>query len=176
MKKDALPPATDNIPRGQRPNMYDTSLKVPTAVRWPGVTTPGTIIQSSVTQLDWFPTMVAIAEATVPSGTVVRGRNLAPLLRGNTTDWQNEVFTQYSTKHQSKTHMRCIRTPEWKLVRDFLNPERDELFNLKTDPEETSDVIDDNTNRSIVQKLHAKILNHMRVIGDSVPDTGFKRK
>ena len=31
------PPVTNkNIPRGQRPNMYDNSIFVPTAVRWPG--------------------------------------------------------------------------------------------------------------------------------------------
>ena len=171
LKKDALPPATDHIPRGQRPNMYDTSLKVPTAIRWPGVTVPGSVIQSSVTQLDWFPTMVAIAEADVPTGTVVRGRNLASLLSGKATNWQDEVFTQYSTKHQSTTHMRCIRTPEWKLVRDFLNPERDELFHLKTDPGETTNVIGDAAHHEIVQNLHAKILSNMREIDDSVPDT-----
>jgi choline-sulfatase len=170
LKKDALPPATDNIPRGQRPNMYDASLKVPTAIRWPGVTTPGSVIQSSVTQLDWFPTMVAIAETTVPAGKIVRGRNLAPLLSGNTSEWQNDVFSQYSTKHQSTTHMRCIRTPEWKLVRDFLNADRDELFHLTTDPGETTNVIGDAANRSIVQNLHAKILSNMRAIDDTLPN------
>jgi uncharacterized sulfatase len=170
LKKNALPPAMDNIPRGQRPNMYDTSLKVPTAVCWPGVTTPGTVIRSSVTQLDWFPTMVAIAEADVPTDTVVRGRNLAPLLKGMATDWNDDVFTQYSTKHQSTTHMRCIRTPEWKLVRDFLNPDRDELFNLKTDPGETTNVINNASNKTIVRQLHTRILNHMRTIDDSVPN------
>ena len=65
--------------------------------------------------------------------------------------------------------MRCIRTPEWKLVRDFLNPDRDELFHLKTDPEETSNVIHDAANRPIVKTLHAKILSNMRAIDDSVP-------
>ena len=170
LKKNALPPAMDNIPRGQRPNMYDTSLKVPTAVCWPGVTTPGTVIRSSVTQLDWFPTMVAIAEADLPTDTVVRGRNLAPLLKGMATDWNDDVFTQYSTKHQSTTHMRCIRTPEWKLVRDFLNPDRDELFNLKTDPGETTNVINNASNKTIVRQLHTRILNHMRTIDDSVPN------
>ena len=150
--------------------MYDASLKVPTAIRWPGVTTPGSVIQSSVTQLDWFPTMVAIAETTVPAGKIVRGRNLAPLLSGNTSEWQNDVFSQYSTKHQSTTHMRCIRTPEWKLVRDFLNADRDELFHLTTDPGETTNVIGDAANRSIVQNLHAKILSNMRAIDDTLPN------
>ncbi len=166
LKKDALPAATTNIPKGQRPNMYDNSLKVPTAIRWPGVTEPGTTIKSSVTQLDWFPTMINIANGKPPRGNVLRGRDLKPLLTGMATDWNDEVFAQYSTKHQSKTHMRCLRTPEWKLIRDFLNPERDELFHLSTDPEETTNVIADPVNKPIVDKLHARLLEHMEKIHD----------
>ena len=36
------PEGTPNVPRRQRPNMYDNSIRVPTAVRWPGVVKPGT--------------------------------------------------------------------------------------------------------------------------------------
>ena len=168
LKKDAQPPATDNIPKGQRPNMYDNSLKVPTAIRWPGITTAGTTLKSSVTQLDWFPTMVGIAQGTVPPGKTVRGRNLAPLLKGEARGWQNEVFAQYSTKHQSQTHMRCIRTNEWKLVRDFLNPERDELFHLTTDPDEQRNVLTESANADVVTRLHAKIIEQMKAINDPV--------
>ena len=41
------PPATPNIPRGQRPNMYDHSIRVPTAVRWPSVVKPNTVINET---------------------------------------------------------------------------------------------------------------------------------
>ena len=110
--------------------------------------------------------MISIAKANPPRGNVLRGRNLQPLLTGTATDWNEEVFAQYSTKHQSKTHMRCLRTPEWKLVRDFLNPERDELFHLKTDPEETTNVIADTANKPVVDQLHAKLLKRMEEIHD----------
>ena len=166
LKKEALPAATENIPRGQRPNMYDNSLRVPTAIRWPGVTTAGKTVRMSVTQLDWFPTMAAISGGTIPNGKIVRGRNLAPMLKGETPEWQNNVFTQYSTKHQSKTHMRCYRTPEWKLVRDFLNPERDELFHLTSDPGELKNLIDATKHASVVDRLHAEIVKHMQEIDD----------
>ena len=166
LKKEALPKPTENIPRGQRPNMYDNSLRVPTAIRWPGVTTPGSTIRMSVTQLDWFPTMVAISGSKAPDGKIVRGRNLAPLLQGASSNWQNNVFTQYSTKHQSRTHMRCYRTPEWKLVRDFLNPERDELFHLKSDPDELKNLIGEQQHADTVRQLHKKIVQHMRQIED----------
>ena len=33
------------------------------------------------------------------------------------------------------------RTPKWKLVRDFLNEGRDELYDLSKDPEETNNLI-----------------------------------
>lgn len=168
LKKEALPPATDNVPRGQRPNMYDNSLKVPTAIRWPGITKAGTTVSASVTQLDWFPTMVAIAGGTIPKDKVVRGRNIAPLLTGTAADWDNEVFAQYSTKHQSTTHMRCLRTPKWKLIRDFMNPERDELFDLQNDPEETTNVISSPASTEVTAALHARLIQHMQSIDDPV--------
>ena len=149
LKKDALPAATPNVPKGQRPNMYDASLKVPTAIRWPGVTKSGMTIESSVTNLDWFPTMLKAASVDVPENIEIRGRDLSGLLAGTASDWNNDVFTQYSTKHQSQTHMRCYRTPKWKLVRDFLNPDRDELFNLVVDPDETTNVIGNVQNSEI---------------------------
>ncbi|APZ93608.1 sulfatase family protein [Fuerstiella marisgermanici] len=166
LKKDALPAGTKNIPKGQRPNMYDASLKVPTAIRWPGVTKPGSTVKTCITQLDWFPTMIGIANAKAPQDSVLRGRDLKPLLTGKAKDWDEEVFAQYSTKHQTRTHMRCLRTPEWKLVRDFMHPERDELYHLTTDPEETTNVIDEPANQAIVKQLHSKLLKRMEEIHD----------
>ncbi len=116
------PPATPNIPRGQRPNMYDRSIRVPTAVRWPGVIQPGTVITQTVANLDWYPTIVQLAGASPPPRETIRGRSIVPLLRGADTPWDNDFYAEYSTHHQSKTHMRMYRTPEWKLIRDFLNP------------------------------------------------------
>ena len=36
----------------QRPNLYDQSLRVPTAVRWPAVIKPGTVVSDMVSNLD----------------------------------------------------------------------------------------------------------------------------
>jgi len=113
------PAATSRIPRGQRPNMYDHSLRVPTAVRWPGVIAPGTVITQTVTNLDFFPTILAMA-GVESSGH--RGRSFLPLLKGRQVPWDNGLFAQYDTRHQSRTSMRAFRTSDWKLVRDFLDP------------------------------------------------------
>ena len=160
------PSPTANIPRGQRPNMWDRSIRVPTAVVWPGRVKPGTVVEETVSNLDWFPTLAAIAGARIPQGLTVRGRDISPVLLGDAENWDNSLFGEYSTHHQSRTHMRMLRTPRWKLVRDFLNPERDELYDLSADPDETTNMIYHPKARAVVDRLGARLLARMRAHGD----------
>jgi choline-sulfatase len=162
------PAATANIPDGQRPNMYDNSIKVPTAVVWPGVVEPKTVIERTVSNLDWYPTIVEMAGASLPNGETIRGRSLTPLLRGKDVDWDDEFFAEYSTRHQSRTEMRMWRTKKWKLIRDFLDPTRDELYDLEHDPEERENRIESPAPevRAAIEELHAKLVAHMRKTGD----------
>ena len=165
------PPATENIPRGQRPNMYDHSLRVPTAIRWPGVVEPRTVINETISFLDFYPTILSIAGLRVDGDAGVRGRDFTPLLRGEKNPgWENDLYAEYSTHHQSRTHMRMYRTRDWKLVRDFLNPERDELYNLRDDPAETRNLIASKSGRvtRVSRQLHGKIIESMRRAGDPV--------
>ena len=87
---------------------------------------------------------------------------------GKDIEWPDVCYGEYSTHHQSKTHMRMIRTSNWKLVRDFLNPERDELFNLKKDPAETMNVIKNQKNTQVLRELHEMILQRMEEVNDPV--------
>lgn len=164
------PPATKNVPRGQRPNMYDNSLRVSTGIRWPAGIKPGTIVTRTVSHLDWYPTLVALAGLEVPSEQGVRGRNFLPLLQGKEIDWNDDLYAEYSTHHNSKTHMRAWRTPEWKLIRDFMNPERDELYDLKQDPAETTNLIGSTEPRAAEAKeaLTQNLLARMREVNDAV--------
>lgn len=165
------PAGTKNVPRGQRPNMYDNSLRVPTAVVWPGVIEPGTIINATVTNLDWFPTLLAMAGVERPADIKIRGRNIVPVLKGTApSDWNNDLYAEYSTHHQSHTHMRAYRTERWKLVRDFLNPERDELFDLDADPAETTNLITSDASevKSAIEMLQAKLIASMKATDDKL--------
>jgi uncharacterized sulfatase len=166
------PPASQNIPKGQRPNMYDTSIKVPTAVWWPARIKKGIRISETVSNLDWYPTILDIAGIAQPKNTVIRGRSFLPLLLGDSVpNWDNDLYAEYSTKHQSHTHMRMYRTPEWKLVRDFMNPDRDELFDLVNDPMETTNLLSGSkgiATESIFQDFSRRIYQQMETIGDIV--------
>ena len=166
--KPAPPITNPNIPRNQRPNMYDNSIFVPTAVRWPGKIAPNSTLDLPVANLDWYPTLLNLTGVPLPKGETIRGRDITPALMGKDIEWPDVCYGEYSTHHQSKTHMRMIRTSNWKLVRDFLNPERDELFDLRNDPAESRNVISDKKNAAVVRELHTQILTRMKAVKDPV--------
>ncbi|HUW18836.1 MAG TPA: sulfatase-like hydrolase/transferase [Sedimentisphaerales bacterium] len=159
---------TDN--RGDRPNMYDNSLKVPAIIRWPGAIQSGAAVDQTVTNLDWFPTILAMAGLAVPKGGIIRGRNFLPLLEGKGLAWDNDLFAVYTMWdwHQNGAVLRCYRTHRWKLVRDFKHEAKDELYDLVSDPEERRNLIDspDPEIREKREWLNAMLLERMRQIAD----------
>jgi len=166
---------TDN--RGPRPNMYDNSLRVPAIIRWPGAVEPETTIEQTITNLDWFPTIPAMAGLSVPEGTIIRGRNFLPLLKGGKIPWDNDLFAQYTmwNWHQTGAVLRTYRTPKSKLVRDFKHAGKDELFDLVNDPDEKNNLIDssDPQIKKIRDLLNTKLLEKMNLIND--PALGLKQ-
>lgn len=166
----AEPPASawSNIPRNRRPNMFDTSLRLPTVVRWPGVVKPGSTIDRTVTNLDWFPTLCAVGGATVPAGTTLRGRSIVPLLRGESPAWDDDFYGEYNMRNGATTQMRVWRTAEWKLMRDFANPGRAELYHLARDPDEKTNLIDSDRPDAQAARtdLDQRIAARMQALGD----------
>jgi choline-sulfatase len=164
------PPGTANIPERRRPNMFDTSLRVPALVRWPGKIQPKTIVKHTVTNLDWYPSVLAMAGAELPPDQIIHGRNMLPLLRGEQVDWDNDLYAEYSVHNSMRADMRAYRTPHWKLKRDFLNPGHDELYDLVKDPHETTNLIASQSDeaKQALAALSQKILNKMEQLKDPV--------
>jgi choline-sulfatase len=165
---NAVPPGSANVPRGQRPNMFDTSIKVPLIIRWPPVIRPGQSNSRTVSHLDWLPTIAEVCNVELPANTVVRGRSIVPLFRGESTEWDDDFYAEYSQHHNAHTHARMYRTPEWKLVRDFNNSGRDELYHLTVDPNETHNLIHDPSPhvQAAIRELDEQILAKMKEVAD----------
>ncbi len=145
-----------------RPNLFDHSLRVPLIVRWPEMLKAGAKMETVVTNLDWYPTLLAMAGLGAPTHPGIRGRDFLPLLRGETISWDETFYGEYSIHHYAEADLRMIRTPEGKLVRDYRNPGKDEAYDLATDPEEHQNQIGD-IERS--KALDTLLRANMRAIG-----------
>jgi choline-sulfatase len=150
-------------PRRVRPNMFENSIRVPTAVRWPAALRPGRV-DRTVSNLDWYPTVLAMCGLDPQPGATIHGRNALPLLRGHQIPWDDDLYGEYSQHHYTETDLRMFRTPEWKLVRDFRNEGRDELYHLATDPGEARNLIDEPDARSSRDSLDGRLRARMEML------------
>lgn len=161
-------PVTGNMPlRSGKGSLYEGGIRVPLIVRWPGVTPEGAECHEPVVLMDLFYTLRA-AGTTVPgAATVEDGLDLAPLLKNPAAKLNREtLFFHYPHYYETTTPVSAIRSAEWKLL-EYLEDGRVELFNLKTDPSEQTDVAASDTRRA--SALRGRLDQWRRAVGARMP-------
>jgi uncharacterized sulfatase len=150
----------------KRPNMWDTSLRIPLLIRWPGGVKPGTRVERVVANIDTFPSMLALLGVPMPAGYAQHGRDFTPLLRGEQPAWDDTLFGQYDLHNVGLAYMRMVRTPYWKLVRHYRSAGLDELYDLKNDPDETRNLYSAAAHQEVRRQLQERLLTWMKGIDD----------
>jgi len=164
------PPATSNAPlRNGKGTAYEGGLRVPLIVKLPGVTPAGTVCNTPVITMDWFPTLLEVAGADKSvSRTAADGVSLVPLLRGETQTPHQELFWHYPHYWNGGkvSPYSVARIGDWKLIR-FYETGREELYNLKADLSEQSDRAATNPekHRELIRRLDA----WLKEIGAQMP-------
>jgi len=145
------PLSTDNSPlRWGKGSVYEGGTRVPLIVKWPGVTKPGSVNDTTpVISVDYFPTILEMAGAPNSSSARagletgaprVDGESIVPLLKGGTKLKRDAIYWHYPHYHPgSATPYSAIREGDWKLIHLF-EDDRAELYHLGEDPGETKDL------------------------------------
>jgi uncharacterized sulfatase len=151
----------------KRPNMWDTSLRIPLIVRCPGTIEAGAEIDETVLNLDMFPSVLGLLKINPPAEYRHHGKDFTPLLF-DTRDqnWRSEIFGQYDLHNLGLAYMRMLRTKEWKLVRHYRANGLDELYDLKNDPEEKKNLYRDPAYRETRAQLQQRLNARMKKIND----------
>jgi uncharacterized sulfatase len=153
----------------KRPNMFENSIHVPLIVRWPGVVKPGTEIADGVSNLDSFATILGIAGIPMPAEAKQHGVDFSPLLRGQSMP-PRDLYGQYDLHNAGLACMRMIRTADgnWKLVRHHLTNGLNELYDLKTDPNEANNLYNDPAAAKVRDQLQEKLTAWQKSIDDPI--------
>ena len=151
----------------KRPNLWDTSLRIPLIVRWPGTIEAGVEVNETVLNLDMFPSVLGLLKIKPPPQSSHHGKDFTPLLFGLRDEkWRTEIFGQYDLHNVGLAYMRMLRTKEWKLVRHYLANELDELYDLKNDPDEKRNLYRDPAHRETRAQLQQRLNERMKEIKD----------
>ncbi|MBI4586214.1 MAG: sulfatase-like hydrolase/transferase [Planctomycetes bacterium] len=154
---------------GHRPNCFEESIRVPMALRWPGVIRPGTRVEKVVSNLDYFPTILAMAGVAPPEGYACRGRDFLPLARNGAAaaaSWDDTLFGQYDMHHYTRARMRLLRTPAWKLVWHFEPGAENELYDLVKDPGEVHNLASQKEALPVLGRLRSELSKAMASVQD----------
>ena len=142
-------PVTTNLSlRAGKGSSYEGGVRVPAIVRWPGVVQPGSVSSEPVSTIDYYPTILDITGSAIPSGHVCDGVNIAPILTGSSDTLDRDtLFWHYPHYHPGgATPYSALRMGDWKLI-EFLETDRHELYNLRADIGETTNLAETEPDR-----------------------------
>ncbi len=169
-----------HIPRSKY-TLYDTGVRVPCIVRWPGQTRPRASSDAMISFIDFLPTLVEIAGGNADAQW--DGKSLVPLLEGRTTEHHEGLYFSYtgvsvgSDRVETPYPIRAYRTRRYKYIRNLnykvrhpkvkgpLRP-RHELYNLEIDPLERQNLEFFADLDPVMERLGDRIDEWMQKTGD----------
>lgn len=141
-------------------NLYE-HVKPPLIIAGPGI--PHGHSSALVYLFDLFPTVCELTGTRIPS--VIEGKSLVPILDGKTSRVRETLLGAY------REFQRMERDERWKLIRYHVGNERHaQLFDLKNDPDELKNLIDDPQYAPQRNRLEAKMAEERSAFGDPVTD------
>ncbi|GAB5449830.1 MAG: sulfatase [Halioglobus sp.] len=145
--------------------MDEVSSRVPLLLRWPARVEAGGVNRALVQNIDFAPTLLDAAGIQPPEP--MHGISLMPLLTGEVTDWNRQLYYHFYENpgfHGVPRHYG-IHTGRYKLVHYYRYDEW-ELFDIESDPGEQVNLYDSDSHQQLVRRLKddlANLRNHYAV-------------
>jgi N-acetylglucosamine-6-sulfatase len=167
--------------------MHEPSIRIPMAVRYPGLTKGGKVQDEQVLTIDMAPSLLELAGA--PALPRIDGRSWVSLVKGRDDQWRSSWFYYYNYEKQFPytPNVRGVRTTDWKYIHyphGDSGPDRHlaELYDLRNDPGELKNLINAPASASRIETLKKELARLMAATGltpetDRMPiDEGIKKE
>ena len=135
--------------KGAKGSMYEGGLRVPLLISWPGQKRQGQVIETPVSGIDIFPTVIEMAGIDKPDNHILDGESIIPLLLGNNNLKNRAIYWHFPAYLQEAGHKKsgrwrstpwsAIRYKSFKLI-EFFEDNHLELYDLKKDLGETNNL------------------------------------
>lgn len=161
--------------RAGKGTTYEGGMRVPCVMRWPAKIPPARVCKELAVAFDLLPTFASISGAALPTGRIIDGKDISPLLfdtPGATSP--HEAFFYYGGNR-----LNAVRSREWKLKLETTLQEETvygkyehpdsrigpALYNLENDPGEQKSVLKDHP--KIAERLRAFAQQARENLGDA---------
>jgi arylsulfatase A-like enzyme len=167
--------------------MYEEAMRVPWMIRFPRMGHQQHVVEGNVSQIDLVPTILDLMGADAPDS--LPGKSLVPIMQGNAKtddpvfvewnapqampDGRNPAGAQRDAANTAGPHSRTVIMPDgWKLTLNV--DDSSQLFNLRDDPGDTTNLIDASESRPIIERLTTELRTWQSRVGDTLesPELG----
>jgi arylsulfatase A-like enzyme len=160
--------ATSNLPlRGGKGYQFEGGIREPYFIKVPWLDIAGKKTNVPAMGSDFYPTLLELAGAKLKPEEHNDGVSLVPVLLGETSPDRPLIWHYPHYGNQGGEPSSIIRLGEWKLIH-YYEDGREELYNLKTDPEENSDVSAENAEHTI--QLSEQLFAFLNEVGARIPE------
>ncbi len=158
--------ATSNLPlRAGKGYQFEGGIREPYFIKVPGMGN-GQTCNTPVSGTDFYPTLLELAGVDLKPEEHVDGVSLLPLLKGESIAERSLIWHYPHYGNQGGEPSSVIRKGDWKLIH-YYEDGREELYNLKDDKEETSDVSTDHPD--LVKQLSEDLFARLEEMGARYP-------
>ena len=143
-------------------NAYEESMRVPLLAWGPGVIEQGLSVSEMIANLDIAPTVMEIAGLTPPAQ--FEGQSFVSLAKGLEIDeWRDELLYEYYWEFNfpSTPTTFALRTDAFKLIQYHGVWDTEELYDLRSDPKEMNNLINNPKYLSIVASMRRQLFNRL---------------
>lgn len=152
--------------RGFKGFAYEGGVREPLLVKWPGKIKAGSKSEAITIGTDFYPTILEMAKLPQRPEEHMDGVSLVPILKGKSKNTErDDIFWHYPHYHRTNPY-GAVRQGDWKLI-EFFEDGKLELYNLKTDENETTDL--SVTNLEKTKELAQKLINWRKEVGAQMP-------
>jgi arylsulfatase A len=96
--------------RGLKRDIYEGGHRVPTMIKWPGLTKPGSVSGALVSQIDFMATLASALGYELPDDSAEDSHDLMPLLKGE------KASVRTTHVHNTNPKGYAIRHGKWTLI------------------------------------------------------------
>jgi arylsulfatase A-like enzyme len=155
--------------RGTKGTTFDGGQRLPCIMRWPGQIAAGRECPELVSSIDLLPTFAKLAGTEAPTDRIIDGKDIRSLLFEDGAKSPREHFFYFR-----KSQLDAVRNDRWKLFVRRGEQDIQELYDLRADIGETTNVYDQHP--EVVAELTALIEACREDLGDSGTGTEGKNR
>ena len=144
----------------QKQHLFEESTRVPFILSVPWMTKSHGNASNKITELvDLYPTLAELAGLTPPAN--LQGQSLLPLLKNPTTkEWSKDLAFSIS-----RSGGESIRTSKWRFTHWGFGAKGEELYDLKNDPNEFTNLARDPNYSGRLNQLKARLKTKRKAAG-----------